>query len=101
MASLLTPPPPLILPYSPKNTPLIHLLYVARPGTQKKRCERNKETGKYNVELYYDVEDEKEILIRLLSFGPYIKVTSDDKYNFICKEIRERVKAQKKLLDKE
>ena len=37
MASLLTPPPPLILPYSPKNTPLIHLLYVARPGTQKKR----------------------------------------------------------------
>ena len=27
------PPPPLLLPYSPKNTPLTHLTYVVRPGT--------------------------------------------------------------------
>ena len=48
----------------------------------------------YRVSVTYDKNDETEILIRILSFGPMIKVTGPD--NFI-KLIKERLIMQKKL----
>ena len=40
----------------------------------------------YKVTLYYDKFDETEILIRILSFGPMIKVTAPDKFVELVKE---------------
>ena len=40
----------------------------------------------YLVTIYYDKFDETEILIRILSFGPMIKVTAPDKFVELVKE---------------
>lgn len=48
--------------------------------------------GKYRVTLRYDKYDETEILIRILSFGPMIKVTSPDTFIDL---VRDRLKKQK------
>lgn len=50
---------------------------------------------RYRVMIKYDHEDETEILIRILAFGPVIRVVSPD--NFICL-IRERLTRQMKLI---
>ncbi|MCL1794391.1 MAG: WYL domain-containing protein [Oscillospiraceae bacterium] len=49
----------------------------------------------YNVTLWYDPQDETELLIRILSFGPMIRVTSPE--NFI-NLIKERVFKQQNFL---
>ena len=49
----------------------------------------------YQVKLWYDPQDETEILIRILSFGPMIKVTEPDSFIGL---IRERLNRQKNLL---
>lgn len=41
---------------------------------------------RYNVSITYDKEDETELLIRILSFGPMIKVTGPDKFINLIKE---------------
>lgn len=48
----------------------------------------------YRIKLKYDGDDETEILIRIISFGPKIKVISPDKF---IKLIRERLEKQLKL----
>lgn len=48
----------------------------------------------YRIKLKYDGDDETEILIRIISFGPKIKVVSPDKF---IKLIRERLEKQLKL----
>lgn len=40
----------------------------------EKHTIRDLETNEYTVELWYDEQDETEILIRLLSFGPVIEI---------------------------
>ena len=55
---------------------------------------RRLETDRYQVELWYEAEDETEILIRLLSFGPLLKVAEPK--GFIQK-IRERLAMQSAL----
>ena len=49
----------------------------------------------YNVTLWYDSQDETEILIRILSFGQMIRVTSPDGFIDL---IKERIFKQKNLL---
>ncbi len=49
---------------------------------------------KYQLTLHYDREDETELLIRVLSFGPVLKVISPE--GFIDK-VRQRLDMQKKL----
>ena len=49
----------------------------------------------YRVTLHYENEDETEILIRLLSFGPVLKVIEPD---IIVKQIKERLKRQENLI---
>ena len=46
----------------------------------------------YDVHLIYDLADESEILIRILSFGPFIKVTQPESFVDL---IKERLKKQK------
>lgn len=48
----------------------------------------------YNMKLFYDSEDETEVLIRILGFGPMIKVTEPESF---IRLIRERLGRQKKL----
>lgn len=50
--------------------------------------------NQYQIKLYYDKNDETELVIRILSFGPFLKVTYP--YSFI-KLIRQRLIHQKKL----
>ena len=47
----------------------------------------------YVVTLTYDPNDETELLIRILSFGPFIKVTEP---KFFVNAIKERLKLQKR-----
>ena len=48
----------------------------------------------YRVELWYKQSDETEILIRILSFGPVLRVLEPEAFLGL---IRERLKKQKKL----
>ena len=51
---------------------------------------------RYRVSITYSVEDETEMLIRILAFGPVVRVTSPEGFREL---IRERLERQKKLLD--
>jgi len=57
----------------------------------RKQAERT-DDGKYRVRLWYDRSDGTEILIRILSFGPVVKVISPESF---INEIRERLSRQK------
>jgi predicted DNA-binding transcriptional regulator YafY len=43
-------------------------------ASYEKHTVRDLETGEYIVELWYDKQDETELLICLLSFGPVIEI---------------------------
>lgn len=49
----------------------------------------------YQVKIRYDSVDETELLIRVLSFGPVLEISSPD--DFICR-IKERIKRQRSLI---
>ena len=46
--------------------------------------------------LYYSTEDEKEILVRLLGYGPYIKILASED-NYVLEEIKRRIAVQRDL----
>ena len=48
----------------------------------------------YRMTIIYDADDETELIIRVLSFGPMVKAVAPER--FIC-QIRERLKKQKML----
>ena len=48
----------------------------------------------YRITLKYDKDDETEILIRILSFGPKVKVIEPD---YFISLIRQRLEKQEKL----
>lgn len=50
----------------------------------------------YEVSLKYDREDEAELLIRILSFGPMVKVVAPERFITL---IRERLKKQNHLIN--
>ncbi|HBJ18749.1 MAG TPA: WYL domain-containing protein [Clostridiales bacterium] len=50
------------------------------------------EDNKYSVTLTYDKDDETEMVIRILSFGPMVKVTAPESFVSL---IKERLKSQK------
>lgn len=43
-------------------------------SSYEKHTDRNAETGECTVQLWYDKQDETELLIRLLSFGPVLEI---------------------------
>lgn len=59
----------------------------------EKETERIDET-RYRVTLFYEKEDETELLIRVLSFGPVLKVIFPDDF---VKKLMERLEKQKNL----
>ncbi len=63
----------------------------------RKECIYDVKTKKYTMTLYYSIQDEKEIMIRLLSYGPYIRIAaSEDSY--ILAEIKKRIVRQRELM---
>ncbi len=57
----------------------------------EKRAERISH-DKYRIKIFYDRDDERELVIRVLSFGPFVKVTEPDEFVGL---IRERLTKQK------
>ena len=57
----------------------------------KKQAERLP-GSRYRIQIFYDKNDELELLIRVLSFGPFVKVTEPDTF---IELIKERLKKQK------
>lgn len=61
----------------------------------EKRTERNTETGCCTVKIWFDRQDETELLIRLLSFGPAIKILGPESFK---KQAVQRIKRQYELI---
>lgn len=61
----------------------------------EKQSEFDGETGICRVRLWYPLPDETELLIRILGFGPTVRVCSPDRF---LRQIRARVAAQTRLL---
>ena len=66
---------------------LLHFSHLEKETTQL-------EEDRYLVTLRYDSQDETEMVIRILSFGPVIKVTEPDSF---IDRIREYIRKQKEL----
>ena len=50
--------------------------------------------NKYRITLVYNQDDETEILIRVLSFGPVLKVLEPE---YFIRQIRKRLEMQKRF----
>jgi len=61
----------------------------------EKHTVRDLEKNEYTVELWYDEQDETEVLIMLLSFGPVIEILGPEK---LRSQARERLEKQYELL---
>ena len=66
------------------------LLHFAHFEKTAERIEKNR----YVVTIHYNKEDETEMVIRILSFGPVIKVTAPEHFINL---IKQRLLKQKKL----
>ena len=51
---------------------------------------------RYQVQLWYEAQDETEMLIRLLSFGPMLKITTPDEFIAL---IKDRIAMQQTIKD--
>ena len=61
----------------------------------EKRTEYDEHTDKYTCTLRYNAMDETEVVIRVLSFGPTLRVLGPERF---LAELRGRVRAQARLL---
>ncbi|MDR1604142.1 MAG: WYL domain-containing protein [Gracilibacteraceae bacterium] len=55
---------------------------------------RRLDNGMYDVKLWYEAQDESEILVRILSFGPMLRVTAPDSFISL---IKNRISMQESL----
>ncbi len=62
----------------------------------EKHTVRDIEAREYTVELWYDHQDETELLIRLLSFGPVIEILNPP---HLREQAKLRIEKQAKLLE--
>lgn len=60
----------------------------------KKQTEYDEEKRVYRCSIYYDIEDEPQLLIEILSFGPVIRVIGPDPF---LRSVKERVQRQHEL----
>ncbi len=67
-------------------------------ASYEKHTVRDLGTGEYTVELWYDEQDETEVLIRLLSFGPVIEILAPAG---LREQAAERIRRQYDLLNGE
>lgn len=62
----------------------------------EKRAERDSATGRCTVWIWYDPQDETELLIRLLGFGPVLEILGPPEFR---RQAAERVRRQHRLLE--
>ncbi|MGN0576637.1 MAG: WYL domain-containing protein, partial [Ruminococcus sp.] len=86
------------------RTPAVVRVTTERNGVERfmlefasyeKHTVHDLKTGEYTVEIWYDEQNETELLIRLLSFGPVIEIIGPER---LRNQARERVKRQHDLL---
>ena len=65
--------------------------YMLQFASMEKQTEYDEATDSYTCRIFYDSQDETELLIRILSFGPLVKVL--EPASFVT-QIRERIKKQ-------
>lgn len=63
-------------------------------SSYEKQSEYDGETGSCTVTLWYQRDDETEVLIRLLGFGPVVRVLGPKRF---MAQMRERVLRQNSL----
>ena len=63
----------------------------------EKQTEYDEEKGSYICRIFYDGQDETELLIRILSFGPVVKVLGPEGF---LKQVKERVHKQFEINNK-
>ncbi len=83
---------PITLSISKKRSALER--FMLQFASWEKETEYDEETENYICKLYYEKDAETEILIRVLSFGPVIKVLGHDKF---LAQVKERVLNQYNL----
>lgn len=75
------------------------MLHFANYEKLTERCEtENSKSIKYRCRIFYNKEEETELLIRILSFGPVIEVIGP---NSFLRQVKDRVRKQWLLLDSE
>lgn len=62
----------------------------------QKTCSYDRKTDIFTLRIEYPQIDEKELLIRILRYGPYVKIVSDDG-GYILNEIIRRVDQQREI----
>lgn len=65
-----------------RNTPERVLMHFAHFEKQAERLA----DGRYRVTILYDFDDETEMVIRILSFGPTVRVTAPDSFVSLMRE---------------
>ncbi len=65
----------------------------------EKRCVYDKSSGKYRLTLFYQANDENELVIRLMGYGPDLRVA--DPEHSICRAMRERIRRQMEILERQ
>ena len=61
--------------------------------TLKRKTEKVS-NDRYKITLYYDKDDETELLIRVFAFGPVMKVTEPESF---IEQIKQRLRMQNNL----
>jgi hypothetical protein len=79
--------------YDERNAMERAMLQFADYRKNTRRCDDNS----YLCEIFYDKDDETELLIEILSFGPMIQVIENDHFINL---IKQRLKKQAELMDK-
>lgn len=69
--------------------------FTAEFASYERHTERDSEDGSLLVRLFYNPQDETELLIRLLSFGPVLEILSPESFRA---QAAERVMAQAELI---
>ncbi len=69
--------------------------FMTEFASYEKRSVYDMEAGKCTVEIWYDKQDETELLIRLLGFGPVLEILSPESFR---QEAQRRVERQYQLL---
>ena len=60
----------------------------------KKTCKRTEKENTYELTVDYDKSDESEVVIKILMFGPNMKVLEPIDVSY---EVNQRIKKQKEL----
>ena len=92
-------PPAAFSPPQTHTEELVLMLHDERNGLERvllhfshfEKETRRKSEGEYEIRIRYDRDDETELLIRVLSFGPVLEVKAPDRF---IQLVRERIQNQ-------